>query len=129
MAGNVAVVPLVVALEAQEVSRGTGSGGRSFAGPVQRRGVVGAAEDSALADIKILDSAFMLEKVAGELKVRIGDRSLGICERDELGDGLFQEIHAPDERRRRRRGGASSGAAGAGRDVVVGKPDAAGLKA
>ena len=70
---NVAVKPLVMGLEAQEVRRGTSGGGGSFTEPVDVRLVVGTGLDGAFANVGALGDDVVVHNVATEFKVTVID--------------------------------------------------------
>ena len=100
VARDVTVVALVITLEAQKVRCWADGSSGAFARPEQRGGVVSAAKDGAFTNVKVLNSALVLDEVAGEFKVGVGDRAFGIFPGDESGNGRFGKIHAPNDRRR-----------------------------
>ena len=73
MGGDIAVKPLVVSLEAQEVRRGAGGGGGALTEPVDVSLVVGTGPDGAFAHVRKLGNDVVMGDIAAQFEVAVGD--------------------------------------------------------
>ena len=98
MSRNVAVKPLVMSLEAQEVRRGTSGGGGSFTEPVDVSLVVGTGPDGTFANVGALGDDVVVRDVATEFEVTVIDGTAGVVEGDDVLLNEFWEGMAPQKR-------------------------------
>jgi hypothetical protein len=77
-----------------------GGGNRAFARPEEGRQVVGAGEDGAFSDIEAVGDAGVVEDGASELKVRVGNISVGVASGNEAVLDVFRKGHPPEDRLR-----------------------------
>ena len=95
---NVAVKPLVMSLEAQEVRRGTSGGGGSFTEPVDVCLVVGTGPDGAFSNVGALGDDVVVRDVATEFEVTVIDGTAGVVKGDDVLLDEFGEGMAPQKR-------------------------------
>ena len=103
MTRDVAMVTLMEGLGTEEVGRGAGGSGRTFALPKEGGSIISFGQDCTLPDIEALCRGLMMQEAAGKFEVTVGDPAMRIGPTDQISSDGRVKFCAPHDGRGCRR--------------------------